>query len=409
MGRVARSLVAAASLVVGLGASTASAQVRPPITLFPGQLAGVAVVGAESDGTVAAGSTIALRLAGAGRCMVDVAVREPSARSYAYVQSFDVALGGREPTMLGYRMGPYGPDGAPVIVRVAPRAPCRGSVAQIVVRVARPRIVIPTRPPAPGQAPPTPGGAPSGSSAPPVVPPPVVPSGAKPATGNLTQIQVPGGSFAEDEAQRLELSGTGGCALDLRISNKSYGGTFEKTFAVAAMGLAAHPRLYNGTHFDTLAEGSYHADATAKNGCTGAAAIDFKVTARTSTASVKGKPTVSLDRAPLAGSAYKKSKDSNVWFKVSVPSSFKDAGASCCEIELDYVNAYGGWEVLPNSPFSDPGMNPLANGNQAVPKSVSYFTVPGEAATKWRIRVRGYRYKTTFEWSDWLEFSVDQN
>jgi len=406
------SLSTVAKMALGLGlvmlAGTASAQGRL-IPVFGGQLTGVAVAGAETDGAIPAGSPVALRLAGAGRCVVDVGVRPLASRAWVHTQAVEATLGGRELALLGYRMGPYTADGGPVAVRVAPRAPCRGAITEVVVRTARPRIRIPV--PAPTPAPTT---APSGSqkppsSAPTAAPAPTLPPGAKPATGNVTSLQVPGGSFAEDEAQKLKVSGTGGCALDLHVTNKSYGGSFDKVFAVNPLNLASGPSLYNGTHFDTLAEGSYHADVAGKNGCTGAAAIDFKVTAKTSTAAVKGKPTVTLDRAPVSGSVYKKSKDSNVWFKVAVPTSFKDNNASCCEVELNYINQYGGWEVLPNSPFSDPGMNPLANNDQAVPKSVSYFTVPNEVATKWRVRVRGYRYKTAFEWSDWLELSVDQN
>lgn len=40
-------------------------------------------------------------------------------------------------------------------------------------------------------------------------------------------------------------------------------------------------------------------------------------------------------------------------------------------------------------------MNPLTNNNQAASRSVSYFTVPNEAAMEWRMRV-------------WLEFRVSQ-
>jgi hypothetical protein len=42
-----------------------------------------------------------------------------------------------------------------------------------------------------------------------------------------------------------------------------------------------------------------------------------------------------------------------------------------------------------------PFMNPLKNNNQAASRSVSYFTVPNEAAMEWRMRV-------------WLEFRVSQ-
>jgi hypothetical protein len=223
-------------------------------------------------------------------------------------------------------------------------------------------------------------------------------------------ISVPGGSFAEDEAQKLQLTGTGGCGLDLHISNKTYGGSFDKTWNVNPLNLVNKPSLYNGLHFDTLAEGSYHADATGKNGCSGTVQIDFKVTAKTSNATVKGQPTLKLDKPPKSGNAYSKTKDSNIWFKVDVPQSFKDTQyVSCCEVEYNYINQYGGWEVLPTSPFTDPGLNPLANNNSAAFRSVTYFGVPNEVATKWRMRVRGFKYKTAFEWSEWLEFQVDPN
>jgi hypothetical protein len=408
------------SLVLGfaaLGSGVASAD-RPTIVLGP-RLTHVAVVSAERDGTLPAGTPIALRLGGLGRCAVDVAVRpaDPRLRVRPYIQSVEGVLGTRETFTLGYRMPAYAEGGPAVAVRVTPRAPCAGEAAEVLVRTERPRLVVipipaPSSSAAPqSQQPQQPPQAPPASSSSPAVPPagaPAIP-GAKPANGTVTSLSVPDGSFAEDEAQRLAVKGTGGCGLDLHVSNKSYGGTFDKTFAVAPLNLANGSTMYNGTHFDTLAEGSYHADVTGKNGCTGTAGIDFKVTAKTSTAKVTGKPTVVLDKQPLSGSAFKKSKDSNIWFKVSVPQSFKDANASCCDVEYDYMNAYGGWEPLPNSPFNDAGLNPLANANSAVPKSVSYFTVPNEGATRWRMRVRGYRYKTTFEWSDWLEFSVDQN
>ena len=169
-----------------------------------------------------------------------------------------------------------------------------------------------------------------------------------------------------------------------------------------------HPRRADGTHFDTLAEGSYHATATGRSGCGGVAATDFKVTPKTSTAEVKGAPALTIDKPPKAGNAYMLSKDGNIWFKVSVPSSFSDASAGCCEVEYDYVNAYGGWEVTSSSPVSDSAFNPLTNGDVAIAKGVNYFKVPGESPTRWRMRVRGYKYKTAFTWSEWVEFSVDQ-
>ncbi len=411
------------ALGVVLVTGSALAQ-RPTLQLLP-QLTQVTVVGGE-DGTLAAGAQVNVRLAGIGRCPVDIQVRPIGARALAHTQTIEATLGGREAYPLAYRMGPFEATSA-VSIRAIPRAPCRGAVVDTTVSVARPRIVLPPRvsptvPPSPTTAPATPSTPaapaapttpPSGTTKPPTTPPippaPALPPGVKPATGGLASLSVPGGSFAEDEAQKLQIKGSGGCALNLHISNKTYGGSFDKTFAVNPMNLANSPTLYNGTHFDTLAEGSYHADATGKDGCTGTAATDFKVTAKNTNASVKGKPTLTLDKQPIAGAAFKKSKDSNIWFKVGVPTAFKDASAACCDVEWNYINAYGGWEVLPNSPFTDPGMNPLANNNSAVPKSVSGFTVPNEGATRWRMRVRGYRYKTAFEWSDWLEFSVDQN
>ena len=73
--------------------------------------------------------------------------------------------------------------------------------------------------------------------------------------------------------------------------------------------------------------------------------------------------------------------------------------------------AHGGGFVrgnkkTPNSPFNDSSFG-LAVSQQAgvVPKSVSGFT----QGTQWRVKVRGYKYKVEFEWSDWLQFKTDQN
>ena len=67
---------------------------------------------------------------------------------------------------------------------------------------------------------------------------------------------------------------------------------------------------------------------------------------------------------------------------------------------------FGGWEPLPNSPFSDAGFSlAVSQDKGVVNKSVSYFT----NGTKWRVKVRAYKFKTEFEWSDWVEFTVDQN
>lgn len=234
-----------------------------------------------------------------------------------------------------------------------------------------------------------------------------VPPAPKAANGNVVSLQVPGGSFAEDDPQKLQVNGTGGCAMDLRIWNTSYGGNFDKTFDVKPMALAGSPMLYNGTHFDTLAEGSYSAAVKGKGGCTGNPTVDFKVTAKTSTAVVKGKPTLSLDKQPQAGGAFSKSKDSNIWFKVALPPSIKGTQyATCCDVEFNYKNSYGGWEVLPGSPFSDSSWaNAMTLPSVATAQSVSGF----KQGTEWRMKVRGAKFKTTFDWSDWLEFKVDQN
>ena len=71
-----------------------------------------------------------------------------------------------------------------------------------------------------------------------------------------------------------------------------------------------------------------------------------------------------------------------------------------------FRSEYGGWEPLPNSPFQDASWNLAVKQPAAVAnKSVSGFT----QGTLWRVKVRAYKYKTEFEWSDWLEFRVDQN
>ena len=248
------------------------------------------------------------------------------------------------------------------------------------------------------------GGTPAGGT-----PPPGGGSGGgtKPATGKVVAVNVPGGSFAEDDAQKIVVTGHGGCALDLAISNKSYGGSYDNTASVLPVKLDAGATLYNGTHFGTLAEGSYHATATGKSGCTGTAAIDFKVTAKTSTKKVLGKPTLGFDKQPKSGNAFSVSKDSNIWFKVTLPQSIKtEPNASCCDVEFDYQNEFGGWEPLPNSPFSDSSfVLAVTQAAGVVNKSVSGF----KQGTHWRMKVRAYKFKTEFEWSDWVEFNVDQN
>ena len=232
--------------------------------------------------------------------------------------------------------------------------------------------------------------------------------GNKPATGKVVALSVPGGSFAEDDPQKLLVAGQGGCALDLAISNKSYGGSYDQTSSVLPVSLdGGGTTLYNGTHFGTLAEGSYHATATGKSGCSGSAAIDFKVTPKTSTKKVLGKPTLGFDKQPKSGTAFSRTKDSNIWFKVTLPQSIKtEPSASCCDVEFDFQNEFGGWQPLPATPFNDSSYS-LAVTQQAgvVNKSVTYFT----NGTHWRMKVRAYKFKTEFEWSDWVEFSVDQN
>ena len=47
----------------------------------------------------------------------------------------------------------------------------------------------------------------------------------------------------------------------------------------------------------------------------------------------------------------------------------------------------------------------MKTGSAVAYKSVSGFREGAE----WRVRVRGFKYKTAFEWSDWLLFRVDQN
>lgn len=233
-------------------------------------------------------------------------------------------------------------------------------------------------------------------------------SSPKPATGKITAMLVPGGSFAEDEAQKIQVNGTGGCGLDLTISNKSYGGSYEQTFPVLPRKLDGGATLYNGTDFGTLAEGSWKASAIGKNGCTGTATTDFKVTAKTSTKKIAGQPTISFDQPPKGGGdLFFASKDSNIWFKVTVPQAIKDEPyASCCDVEYDYMNEYGGWEPLPNSPFQDPSWGLAVKQAAGVAnRSVSYF---GQG-TQWRVKVRAYKFKTQFDWSNWLQFRVDQH
>lgn len=423
----------------------------------PPQLSKLTIIGQNAERQVQAGQPLRFRLGGTGKCAVEIQIVEVGANRALTTQSFpDVALGSSPELATTFLLPPMGVAGrAPLekdlTVTALPKLPCKGIPQAAIIHSVcrgtcgpssasndpkgRPHLTIdrlrlpptptspaPTSPaptsttkppsPTPSSTAPKPPSSPTSSSTPPTPPTPPAPNlpSAKPATGALTTMTVPGGSFAEDEAQKLALVGTGGCGLDLHITNKSYGGSFDKSWNVNPVNLANKPTLYNGTHFDTLAEGSYHADATGKNGCGGTVAVDFKVTPKSTNDSVKGKPTLTLDKKPKSGDAFSRTKDSNIWFKVQVPSNFKDVPyISCCEVEYDYLNQYGGWEVIPSGVFTDQGLNPLANGNQAAFRSVSYFTIPNEGALKWRMRVRGFKFKTAFEWSDWLEFQVDQN
>ena len=268
-----------------------------------------------------------------------------------------------------------------------------------------------TQAPAPAAPAPTPSASTTARSiiAPKLPVAPVIPLPSfKPANGKLTAISVPGGSFAEDEAQKIMATGSGGCTIELTLSNQSYGGQDEKTWTAGPLKLEPSSTMYNGTHFGTLAEGSYAAKAVGVKGCTGSAAIDFKVRPKTTVKKVSGQPTISFDQQPKnGGTTFIRTKDSNIWFKVAVPSSIKDEpNASCCDVEYNFKNEYGGWEALPNSPFSDPSWSGAVKDGSAVAfRSVSYFSEGRE----WRVRVRGSKYKTEFEWSEWLQFSVDQN
>ncbi len=259
-----------------------------------------------------------------------------------------------------------------------------------------------------GPAAPTSSGAPGKGGPPPPPPPPVVvPGQPLAATGKITGLQVPGGSFAQDEAQKLQVSGSGGCGMDLAIKRTEAGASYAKSWPVNPVFLDPKPTLYNGTSFETLAEGSYSATVTGKNGCSGTATIDFKVTAKTSVKSVKGQPTISLEKPPISGSAYKRTKDSGFNLVVKLPQSVKDEpSVGCCDLEWSFKNAYGGWEVLPGSPFTDSSFGGAVTGaSGSLYKSVSGF----KEGSQWRVRARAYKYKAEFDWSEWLELQVDQN
>lgn len=222
-----------------------------------------------------------------------------------------------------------------------------------------------------------------------------------PAKGTLTAISVPSGSFAVDDVQKLQVAGTGACGFDLQISNKTYGGSYDKTWDVLPVTMGA--TLLEGSHFGKLAEGSYFAKATGKGGCTGSAQIDFKVTAPNNPKTVTGQPSLGFDKAPLSGDAYS-TKDSNIWFSVSLPSGVKaEPSVTCCQVQFDFKNAYGGWEPAPNMPYDDAAFSLAASQPKAVaPKSVSAF----KEGTEWRVRMRALKYKTNFEWSDWQSFKT---
>lgn len=226
-----------------------------------------------------------------------------------------------------------------------------------------------------------------------------------PATGNITNLQVPGGSFAVDETQRLQIYGKGGCGFDLAIHSTEQGVTYKKQSAVGPLGLDRKPMLYNTTHFDTLPVGSYSATATGTNGCTGTATIDFKVTPKVTIKYISGKPSLSIEKGPISGASFKKA-DSNINFVVTVPGAIKsEPNAGCCEVEYNFKNEYGGWEVLPNSPYTDASFGESITGSKSIAyKSVSGFT----EGVKWRMKVRAYKYHTAFDWSDWLEFQAEQ-
>lgn len=234
-----------------------------------------------------------------------------------------------------------------------------------------------------------------------------LPPSAPAPTAKLASMLVPDGSFAEDDPQKLRLHGAGACRFDLTIARVDAGAPGQKSWAVGPLALDSGALLFNGTHFDTLAEGSYSAKAIGKDGCAGTATIDFKVTPKNSAKLVKGQPKIILDKKPISGPAFSRSKDSNVLFSVSLPQSILDEpSAGCCEIEYAFKNPYGAWEVYGGGPIQDASFGgAIKTGNAVVYKSVSGF----KQGTEWRVRVRGFKYKTSFEWSDWLEFKTDQN
>lgn len=260
----------------------------------------------------------------------------------------------------------------------------------------------------PGSALPGGGGAPAGSGAagggaPGGATP--LPSNAPAPPGKIASLLVPDGSFAEDDPQRLRVHGAGACRFDLSITRVDVVGG-QKGWSVGPLALDGGPLLFNGTHFDTLGEGSYSAKAVGKDGCSGAATIDFKVTPKKTVKLVKGQPKIQLEKKPISGPAFSRTKDSNILFAVSLPQAVLDEpSAACCEIEYAYKNAYGAWEVYGGGPIQDGSFGgAMKTGSTVVFKSVSGFREGAE----WRVRVRGLKYRTGFEWSEWLDFKVDQ-
>ena len=272
-------------------------------------------------------------------------------------------------------------------------AGCTGRVTTAFNFDATPR---PAPRPASTPSAPSPGAPAGGANLPPSAPAP---------TGKLSSMLVPDGSFAEDDPQKLRVIGSGACRLDLTIARIDAGAPGQKTWTVGPLGLENGAFLFNGTHFDTLAEGSYSAKAVGKDGCTGTATIDFKVTARSTVKLVKGQPKIALDKKPISGPAFRRTKDFNILFAVTVPQSIIDEpSAGCCELEYSYKNVYGAWEVYGGGPIQDSSFGgAVKTGSSVVYKSVSSF----KEGTEWRVRARAFKYKTSFEWSEWLEFKVD--
>jgi hypothetical protein len=389
-GRVGCSLALVALGVLAAGASPSTAEAAPPPS--PN-----ALVGVSPDQWAARQGTplgLLVKRASAGTCeglrvSVDGKSRVVSNPSFPFTFAIaandplyptrsgkiDVAVEGLSATCTGRVTTAFTFDTTPRPTRATPNAPN-----------------APTAPTAPSG-----GGAAAGT----------LPSNTPKATGKLASMLVPDGSFAEDDPQKLRVQGSGACRLDLTIARVDAGAPGRKTWSVGPVVLDAGAHLFNGTHFDTLAEGSYSAEAVGKDGCTGTATIDFKVTPKNTVKLVKGQPKIALEKKPISGPAFLRTKDSNILFSVTLPQSVLDEpSAGCCELEYGYKNAYGAWEVYGGGPIQDPSFGgAMKTGNSVVYKSVSGFREGAE----WRVRVRGFKYKTGFEWSDWLELKVDQN